>query len=238
MLRRNLLTALALARRGYRWHQDDYRLIFRVLCLSLPWIATEPQFDFAAIAGTHASAWRASFGGADSRDLGLRLPRPGAEDLGALIDRYAERVADMSEEEHGHLLGQVFGRAGVDDIHQRIPAMVEGLRVVRSLLGRTDVPAAIVARALSWADRAAGIGSRGWATSVEELQMTLNTYRDCLGPRDALALRLALEASREGHPGGDAPFSVDDARRAYTEASRQAYDLLREDRDHHEVEEK
>ena len=237
MLRRNLLTALALGRRGYRWHDDDYQLVFRVLCLSLPLVATEPEFDFATIAGTHAAAWRASFGGAESRDLGLRVPRGGSEDLGALIDRYAERAANMSEEEHGHMLGQVFGRAGADDVEHRIPAMVEGLRVVRSLLGRTDVPAAIVARALSWADRAAGIGSRGQATSVEDLQMTLNTYRDVIGPRDALALRLALEASREGHPGSDAPFSMDDARRAFTEASYQAYGLLKEDRDQPQEEE-
>jgi len=232
MIRRNLLTALTLARAGYRWHEDDYQLVYRVLCLSLPWVASEPDIDFNRLAGTHAAAWRVSFGGAQGCDLGLRVPRAGTEDLGSLIDQYADHAADMNEEEHNHLLGQVFGRAGVDDIERRVPAIAEGLRVVRSLLGRTDVPAAVIARALAWADRAAGIGSRGQATSIEDLQMVLNTYRDRIGPRDALALRLALEASRDGHPGSDAPFTMDDAQRAYTQASRLAYDLLHEDRSH------
>jgi hypothetical protein len=59
----------------------------------------------------------------------------------------------------------------------------------------------------------------------------LNTYRDRIGPRDALALRLALEASRDGHPGSDAPITMNDAQRAFNQASRLAYDLLRHERD-------
>ena len=203
-----------------------------MLCLSLPWVASEPDIDFHRIAGTHAAAWRASFGGGASRELGLRVPRPGGEDLGAVIEQYADRAGEMSEEEHNHLLGQVFGRAGADDVDSRVSALAEGLRVVRSLLGRTDVPAAVVARALAWADRAAGIGSRGQATAIEELRLTLNTYRDIIDPREALALRIALEASRNGHPGSDAPFTFDDAERSYTKASKMAFDLLREKRDH------
>ncbi len=229
MIRRNLLTGLALARRGHRWHDDDYRLVFDVLCRSLPFAATEPSFDFTTLAGTHAAAWREAFGGCSSRSLGLRVPHAGVEDLGELIETYAHRAAKMTEDEHGLFLGQVFGRAGDEDVDRRVAAMAEGLRVVRSLLGRTDVPAAIVARALSWADRAAGIGSRGTANATEELLMTLNTFIDIVGPRDALALRLALEASRKGHPGSDAPYIEKDAQRAYTLTSRAAYRLLEQE---------
>ncbi len=233
MMWRNLITGLALARRGYRWHEDDYQLVFRLLCLSLPWVASEPGLDFSRLAGTHAAAWRVSFGGATSRDLGLRVPSAATEDLGALVERYSERAADMSEEEHGYLLGQVFGRAGsVDDAEQRIQAMAEGLRVVRGLLGRTDVPAAVVARALSWADRTAGIGSRGEASSVDEVLHTLNIHQHVIEPHDALALRVAMEACREGHPGSDAPFATAKAQAAFARASREAYRLLETERKH------
>ena len=232
MLFRNLLTALALARRGYRWFEDDYQLVFRTLCLSLPWVASEPEVDFTRLAGTHAAAWRVAFAGAESRDLGLRVPRAGEEDLGALIDHYAERAAEMSEDEHGYLLGQVFGRAGDDNAERRVAAMAEGLRVVRSLLGRTDVPAAVVARALSWADRVAGIGSRSEATAVEDLLYTVNVYHHVVGPRDALALRLAMEASRRGHPGSDAPFEANKAQAAFTRAAKEAYRLLETEQQH------
>ncbi len=237
MVWRNLMTALALARRGYRWHDDDYQLVFRVLCLSLPWVASEPTVDFTRLAGTHAAAWRVAFGGAQARDLGLRVPDAGEEDLGALIDRYAERAADMSEDEHGYLLGQVFGRAGADDTERRVGAMAEGLRVVRSLLGREDVPAAVVARALSWADRVAGIGSRSETMAIEELLYTLNTYQHVVGPRDALALRLALEASRKGHPGSDTPFEAPKAQAAFTRAAKEAYRLLETEQQHAQDEE-
>ncbi len=235
MLWRNLLTALALARCGYCWHEDDYQLVFRTLCLSLPWVASEPSVDFTRLAGTHAAAWRASFGGAEGRDLGLCVPRAGEEDLGALIDNYAERAADMSEDEHGYLLGQVFGRAGDDDVERRVGAMAESLRVVRSLLGRTDVPAAVVARALSWADQVAGIGSRGEAASIEELLNTLNVYQHQVCPQDALALRLAMEACRDGHPGSDAPIKVAKAQAAFTRAAKEAYRLLETEQQDEEV---
>ena len=236
MLRRNLLTALALARRGYRWHGDDYQLVFRVLSLSLPWVASEPSVDFTRLAGTHASAWRVAFGGAKARDLGLRIPGAEEEDLGALIDNYAERAADMSEDEHGYLLGQVFGRAGDDVVERRVGAMAEGLRVVCSLLGRTDVPPAVVARALSWADRVAGLGSRSEATAVEDLLYTVNVFHHVVGPRDALAMRLAMEASRKGHPGSDAPFEATKAQAALTRASKEAYRLLETEQRHSQEE--
>ncbi len=230
-IRRNVATALALHEAGVRWHDDPYDALYAALCCSVPLVVTDPAFDVEVLAAPHAGAWQASFG----RHGSPRVPARRAFDpaMGAgQWQRYVANLGQHSLDEHGLFLGGLLGCVQQGDSEERVQAIAVGLRVVRAMLGRTDVPPVIVARALGWADRVLGIGSGPVGGAFAELAEAVAEQREAIDPTDAMALRLALEASRHHHPGGRSEVDAGRARHALFEAREAAHLLLHGDREH------
>ena len=230
-IRRNLATALALHEAGVRWHDDPYDALYTALCCSVPQVVTDPTFDPEVLAAPHAGAWQASFG----RRGSPRAPAPDCWDPATgsgSWQHYVANLGQLSEEQHGVFLGSLFGCTQRGDVDQRVRAIAEGLLVVRTLLGRNDVPPVIVARALGWADRVLGVGSGPVGGAFAELAEAVTDLGEAIDPPTAMALRLALEASRRHHPGGRSEPDVQRAGQVLYEAREAAHLLLHGERSH------
>lgn len=224
-LRRNLATTLALHEAAVRWRPDPYDALYDALCFSVPQVITEPGFDIGTLAAPHAGAWQASFG------LGRRPHSPRVRPFDPFSSsgnwlQYVDQLGDLCEEEHGRVLGVLFGRANGQDPEERIRAITEGLEVVCRMICRTDLPPVIVARALGWADRVLGIGSGSVHGAFGALADSIADLGETIPPQDALALRLALEVSRKHHPGGRSAPDADRASMAFREAREAASRLM------------
>ncbi len=227
-IRRNLAATLALHEAGIRWHDDPYDTLYAVLCCSLPQAVIDPGFDPDLLATPHAGAWQASFGRRGSgRAPEPRLCDPAMGSGG--WQRYVAHLGQHCEEEHGFFLGSLFGHAQRGDPEDRVQAIAQGLQVVRAMLGRTDVPPVIVARALGWADRVLGVGSGPVGGAFAELGEAVTGLGQAIDPLEAMALRLALEASRRHHPGGRSEPDAGRAGTALPEAREAARRLLHGD---------
>ena len=191
MLARNLLAAHALVEAGWAWEGDEEELYRAVAIASLPYVASEIDFDPVRVLSPHATAWGAA--GAPGERRGGVLEILGDGDSDRALRRYLELADRLDVPEHDRVVHRLQEELRTAPMKARTAPALRLLELLRAVQRRhQDFPAELVARLLGFGRRLLGL-DKDRDDLLAELASAAGVALDLGDPRDALAARLALQ---------------------------------------------
>lgn len=193
MLVRNLVAAHAALDAGWRWDGDDEALYRLIVEASLPFIASDSDFDVGRVWSAHAVAWGTAAGQGESGPGVIDVLGDG--DSGRALLLYLEIASTLDETDHDRVVHRFQEELRQAPYQARTaPALrlVELLHAVQD--HHEDFPPELVARLLAWGVEFLGV-DREQGNALSEMAKAAGGVLDLSKPEDALLARLALRLS-------------------------------------------
>ena len=191
MLARTLIAAHALVEAGWAWDGDDEELYRSVALASLPWVASEIDFDPVRVLSPHATAWGVAGGPGERREGVLQILGDGDSDRA--MRRYLQLADRLDVVEHDRIVHRFQEELRRAQVKARTGPALRLLELLRAVQERSrEFPAELVVRLLSFGRRLLGLDNDRDEHLVK-LAATAGVALDLDDPRDALAARLALQ---------------------------------------------
>jgi MoxR-like ATPase len=191
MLVRTLLAAHALVEAGWAWEGDDEELYRSVALASLPYVASEIDFDPVRVLSPHATAWGTAGAPGERREGVLEILGDGDSDRA--LRRYLQLADRLDVLEHDRVVHRFQEELRRAPVKARTGPALRLLELLRAVQRRhRDFPAELVVRLLSFGRRLLGL-DKDRDDLLARLASTAGVALDLDDPRDALAARLALQ---------------------------------------------
>lgn len=199
---RNVVGALAVPGVDRLEPSGRSALVRQVVRLSLPAFLLGRERERGMLRRAHEVAWGSAFGNLPPNGL-ARLRALGQAPASRMVGEWIEAAPHLTVEQHDRLLRRLLDEIVTARGHARVPAAAGVLEAARRLLGEFGrFPPELVARLLSWVDRATGLAAPPEeGETIAALVALLVPRSGPMDERDALSLRMALELARVV-PGG------------------------------------